>query len=395
MAEHPAARASGRLSRILCLDDFEAEARRHLPRPVFEYVAGGVEDNVTREANREAFRDWDFVPRVLTGVQDRSTGTSLFGQTYAAPFGVAPIGIAALYAHRGDIVLARAAREANLPMVMSGSSLIRLEDVLAESPEAWFQAYLPGDRKQMMDLLERVKRAGYGTLVITVDVPVGANRENNMRAGFSTPLKPTLRLALDGITHPRWLFGSFLRTIAQHGMPYFENNYATRGAPILSPNVLRDYADRGNLNWDDLARIRDFWKGRRLIVKGILHAGDAKKACELGVDGVVVSNHGGRQLDGAVAPLRVLPGIVAACGEVPVMFDSGVRRGTDVCKALALGAKFVFLGRSFGYAAAVGGVEGVRHAFRILQVEIDRDMAMLGINSLGELNPGFLRRHGS
>jgi L-lactate dehydrogenase (cytochrome) len=264
--------------------------------------------------------------------------------------------------------------------------------VASESKDAWFQAYLPGDPKEMMALLERVKAAGYGTLVITVDVPVGANRENNMRAGFSTPLKPTLRLAVDGLTHPRWLFGSFLRTIAAHGMPYFENNYATRGAPILSPNVLRDYSDRGNLSWADLARIREFWQGRRLIVKGILHPDDARKACELGADAIVVSNHGGRQLDGAVAPLRVLPEIVAACGEVPVLFDSGIRRGTDVVKALALGAKFVFLGRSFGYAAAVGGLEGVHHAFRILQVEIDRDMAMLGINSLAELSPAFLRR---
>jgi L-lactate dehydrogenase (cytochrome) len=385
-------KTSGSLSGILCLDDFEAAARRHLPHPVFEYVAGGVEDNVARDTNRKAFRDWEFVPRVLAGVKHRTTSTTIFGHDYSVPFGVAPIGIAALYAYRGDLVLARAAREANLPMVMSGSSLVRLEDVFAESPEAWFQAYLPGNPKQMMDLLERVKRAGYGTLVVTVDVPVSANRENNMRAGFSTPVKPTLRLAWDGITHPRWLFGTFLRTIAQHGLPHFENNYATRGAPILSSNVLRDLSDRGNLNWDDLARIREFWKDRRLIVKGILHAGDAKKACELGVDGVVVSNHGGRQLDGAVAPLRVLPEIVAACGEVPVMLDSGVRRGTDVIKALALGAKFVFLGRSFGYAAAVAGVEGVLHAFRILQAEIDRDMAMLGVNSIEDLVPDLLRR---
>ena len=383
-----------RLRGILCLDDFEVAARRHLPHPVFEYVAGGVEDNRTRESNREAFRDWDFVPRVLTGVKHRKTDATLLGHTYSAPFGVAPIGIAALYAYRGDLVLARAAREANLPMVMSGSSLIRLEDVFAESPKAWFQAYLPGDPEQMTDLLERVKRAGFATLVITVDVPTSGNRENNMRAGFSTPLKPTLRLAWEGITHPRWLFGSFLRTIAQHGMPHFENNYATRGAPILSPNVLRDYSDRGNLCWEDLARIREFWKDRHLIVKGILHPGDAKKACELGADGVIVSNHGGRQLDGAIAPLRVLPGIVAACGAVPVMLDSGVRRGTDVIKALALGAKFVFLGRSFGYAAATGGVEGVHHAFRMLQSEIDRDMAMLGINSLDELTPEFLHRGG-
>jgi len=383
-----------RLRGILCLDDFEVEARRHLPHPVFEYVAGGVGDNRARESNREAFLEWDFVPRVLVGVKHRRTDATLFGRAYSAPFGVAPIGIAALYAYRGDLVLARAAREAGLPMVMSGSSLIRLEDVLAESPEAWFQAYLPGDPTQMLELLERVKRAGFGTLVITVDVPTSANRENNMRAGFSTPLRPTLRLAWEGLSHPRWLFGAFLRTIAQHGMPHFENNYATRGAPILSSSVLRDYSDRGNLSWEDFARIREFWKDRRLIVKGILHAGDARKACELGVDGVIVSNHGGRQLDGAVAPLRVLPEIVAACGHVPVMFDSGVRRGTDVIKALALGASFVFLGRSFGYAAAVAGVEGVHHAFRILQSEIDRDMAMLGINSLGELTPDFLHRGG-
>lgn len=391
MAEHPAVRASGRLARILCLDDFESEARRHLPRPVFEYVAGGVEDNVAREANREAFRDWDLVPRVLAGVKHRKTDATLFGRLWSAPFGVAPIGIAALYAYRGDLVLARAAREANLPMMMSGSSLIRLEDVLAESPGAWFQAYLPGDERKRMDLLARVKRAGYGTLVVTVDVPTGANRENNLRAGFSTPLRPNARLAWDGITHPRWLFGSFLRTIARHGMPHFENNFAERGAPILSANVLRDFADRGNLDWDDLARIREFWRDGRLVVKGILHADDARRACALGVDGVVVSNHGGRQLDSAIAPLRALPEVVAACGDVPVMLDSGVRRGTDVIKALALGAKFVFLGRSFGFAAAVGGLEGVHHAFRILQVEIDRDMAMLGVNALGELGPGLLR----
>ena len=394
MAEHPAVNAAGRLKRILCLDDFELAARGHLPRPVFEYVAGGVEDNAAREGNRAAFREWHLVPKVLAGVKERSTAITLFGREYAAPFGVAPIGISALYAYRGDLVLAAGAREANLPMAMSGSSLIRLEDVVASSPEVWFQAYLPGDPQKMLALLERVKQAAFATLVITVDVPVAGNRENNMRAGFSTPLKPTLRLAWDGMTHPRWLLGTFLQTIVRHGMPHFENNFATRGAPIFSANVMREFSDRGNLNWDHLAMIRDFWQGR-LIVKGILHAEDARKACRMGVDGISVSNHGGRQLDGAIAPLRVLPEIVAACGKVPVMLDAGIRRGTDVIKALALGAKCVFLGRSFGFAAAVGGLDGVRHAIRILQVEIDRDMAMLGINSLSELGPDTLRRVGN
>ena len=380
-----------RLRHILSLDDFEDAARRHLPRPLFAYLSGGVEDNLAREDNRAAFRDWSFVPRVLAGVSGRSQKTTLLGKEYAAPFGIAPIGIAALYAYRGDLALATAAREAGIPMVMSGSSLIRLEEVAKAAPDAWFQAYVPGDEKTITDLLGRVAAAGFGTLVLTVDVPVAGNRENNIRAGFSTPLRPTPRLAWDGLTHPRWLLGTFLATIARHGMPHFENNYAHRGAPILSPDVLRDFSDRGNLDWGHFDLIRRLWKGR-LVVKGILHPDDARQAIDRGAEAIVVSNHGGRQLDGAVAPLQVLPEIVAASGSVPVLFDSGVRRGTDVLKALALGAKFVFLGRSFGYAAAIGGEAGVKHAIDILATELDRDMALLGVRRLDQLTSGHLRR---
>lgn len=382
-----------RLRGLLSLDDFEEAARRHLPRPVFAYVSGGVEDNVSREDNRAVFNEWQFVPRVLQGVARRTAATTLFGHEYSAPFGIAPIGIAALYAYRGDLVLAKAAREANIPFAMSGSSLIRLEDVAQAAPDSWFQAYLTGDEARFVPLVERIAAAGYRTLVVTVDVPMAGNRENNVRAGFSTPLRPTLRLAWDGMVRPRWTFGTFLRTILQHGMPHFENNFATRGAPILSPNVLRDYSDRGDLDWNHFSRIRAMWKGR-VIVKGVLDARDARIAVDRGADGLIVSNHGGRQLDGAVTPLRVLPEIVAACPSVTVMFDSGIRRGTDVMKALALGAKFVFLGRSFGYAASVGGEAGVRHAIDILRVEIERNMAMMGINRLDELSPASLRRIG-
>jgi L-lactate dehydrogenase (cytochrome) len=263
--------------------------------------------------------------------------------------------------------------------------------VAAAAPDAWFQAYLTGDEARFVPLIERIAAAGYRTLVVTVDVPMAGNRENNVRAGFSTPLRPTLRLAWDGMVRPRWTVGTFLRTMVQHGMPHFENNFATRGAPILSPNVLRDYSDRGDLDWDHFSKIRAMWKGR-IVVKGVLDARDARIAVDRGADGLVVSNHGGRQLDGAIAPLRVLPEVVAACPEVPVMIDSGIRRGTDVLKALALGAKFVFLGRSFGYAASVGGEAGVRRAIEILRVEIDRDMAMMGINRLDELTPDSIRR---
>lgn len=374
-----------RLRRILCLDDFEEAARRHLPAPVFAYVSGGVERNQTLRANAQAFERLEFVTRVLVDTSKRSTQTQLLGRDWSAPFGIAPMGISALSAYRGDLVLARAAAQENVPMIMSGSSLIRLEDVAADSPGTWFQAYLPGDPVQIEALIARVAAAGFQTLVITVDTPVPANRENNVRTGFSTPLRPSLRLAWDGLSHPRWLFGTFLRTIVQHGMPHFENNYATRGAPILSSRVARDFADRGHLNWAHFARIREIWKGR-LIIKGVLAADDARLACDHGAQGIIVSNHGGRQLDGAVAPLRVLASVVAACPGVPVMMDSGVRRGTDVLKALALGARFVFVGRPFAYAASIAGEAGVAHAIELLTQEVSRDMAMLGINTLDELS---------
>jgi L-lactate dehydrogenase (cytochrome) len=335
------------------------------------------------------------VPRVLVDVSKRSTAATLFGRTYAAPFGIAPMGICAMTAYRGDIVLARGAAAENVPLVFSGSSLIRLEEVIASVPGhlPWFQAYLPGDARQIEALIERVARAGYETLVLTVDVPVPSNREHNVRAGFSTPLRPSLRLAWDGLTHPRWLFGTFVRTLLAHGMPHFENNYAARGAPVLSAQAVRDYSDRGHLHWDHFRLIRRLWKGT-LVVKGVLHVADARIARDEGADGIVVSNHGGRQLDGAIAPLRVLPAIVAECPRIPVMLDSGVRRGTDVLKALALGARFVFVGRPFNYAAALGGEAGVRRAIAILAAEISTDMAMLGITSLAELAPGHLRRAG-
>jgi len=383
--------AAKQLRGVLSLDDFEAAARKHLPRPIFGYVAGAVETDWSLHDNRAAFAEFGFLPRMLVDVSKRSQQTTLFGKTYASPFGISPIGISALYAYRGDIVLATAAAAANIPMIMSSSSLIRLEDVVRESKSAWFQAYLPGDVPDITALIDRVAQAGFETLVITVDSQVSGNRENNIRTGFSTPLRPSLRLAWDGMTHPRWLFGTLLRTLLRHGMPHFENNYARRGPPIISPHVLRDYSDRGHLNWDHFRLIRRLWKGP-LVIKGILDKADAVASREAGADGIIVSNHGGRQLDGAVAALRVLPGIAAACPEIPVMIDGGVRRGTDVLKALALGAKCVFVGRPFGYAAAVAGAAGVSHAIGLLSAEVDRDMAMLGIPDLRELGPGRLMR---
>jgi len=377
---------------FLCLDDFDAAARRHLPLPVYSYIAGAAETGASLRGNREAFADYAFVPRALVDISKRDTGATLFGRRYAAPFGIAPMGLAALSAYRGDLVLAQAAAQDGIPMVMSGSSLIRLEEVAQANPAAWFQAYLPGDDAGIEALLQRVRAAAYQVLVITLDTPVAANRENNVRAGFTIPVRPGARLAWQGLTHPRWLVGTFLRTLAQHGMPHFENSYATRGAPILSPHVERDLSDRGHLSWRHLRMVRELWPGP-LVVKGVLDARDAATAADHGADGVIVSNHGGRQLDGAVAPLRVLPQVVAACPGIPVMLDSGVRRGSDVLKALALGARFVFVGRPYSFAAAVGGQAGVRQATALLKAEVSRNMGLLGLTALDQIDASYLHKH--
>jgi len=375
------------LRRILALDDFQEAARRVLPRPIYGYVTGGVETNASLRANRAVWDEIAFVPKTLVDTTQRTQKTTLFGRAYDAPFGIAPMGGTAMAAYQGDLVLARCAASANVPMILSGASLTPLEQVRKAGPTTWFQAYLPGEPGRITELVDRVGRAGYDTFVLTVDVQVAANRENNVRSGFHTPLRPSLRLAWDGIVRPRWLFGMLVRTLWLHGMPHFEN--MGRRVPLISRTAEREGGRRDKLSWQHLDLIRQLWKGR-LVIKGILHSDDARIARESGVDGVIVSNHGGRQLDGAVAPLRALPGIAAQAGGMTVMMDSGVRRGTDVLKALALGAQFVFIGRPFLCAAAVAGETGVLHAMRLLRDEIDRDMALLGINALAEMRRELL-----
>ncbi len=372
------------LREMLALEDFEAVARRRLPRPIYGYVSGGVETNASLRANRAAFDEIAFVPKMLVDTSMRSLATSLFGQTYAAPFGLAPMGGSSLAAYQGDIVLARSAAEANIPMITSGASLTALEKVKQAGRTSWFQAYLPGDDPVITQLVERAARAGFDTLVLTVDVQVASNRENNVRSGYNSPLRPTPRLAWDCMVRPHWLFGMFLRTLLTHGMPHFENMGPR--TPLISSTGVRSSGRRDKLTWRHVELMRRLWKGK-LVLKGILDPEDARIARESGVDGVIVSNHGGRQLDGAVAPLRALPGVKAEAGSMTVMMDSGIRRGTDVLKALALGAQFVFVGRPFLYAAVVAGGEGVAHAIKLLREEIDRDMALMGVPSLAQMRP--------
>ncbi|RGE46215.1 alpha-hydroxy-acid oxidizing protein [Comamonas testosteroni] len=378
------------LQKILSLHDFELAAQKHLPRPLFGYISGAAEDCVSLQGNRASFSQYGFSTKVMVDVSRRSQKTELFGQTWDSPFGVAPVGISAISAYRGDLVLARTAASEGIPAIMSGTSLIPMEEVAKAAPGTWFQAYLPGDTSRIDGLIDRIDAAGFGTLVITVDIPVWANRENNVRTGFSMPLRPSLRLAMDGLMRPRWMTGTLLRTLIQHGMPHFENSFATRGAPLLSGTAIRDTTGRDHLNWQHIERIRQRWNGN-LVIKGILNEADAVMATDIGAQGIIVSNHGGRQLDGAVAPLDMLPRVVDRVGHrTAVMMDSGIRRGSDVLKAVALGARMVFLGRPFMYAAAVGGEQGVSHAITLLRDEVDRNMAMLGANSIAEVTADCL-----
>jgi len=379
------------LRRYLALDDFEITARRRLPKFLYGYISGAVETDAALRDNRRAFDEYGFVPRVLNDVSDRDQTTTLFGKTYAAPFGIPPMGSAALCAYRGDIVLTRAAAAMNVPMCLSASSLITLEDVRRENPAAWYQAYLAGDIARIEPLVDRVADAGYDTFVVTADVPVPPNRENNIRNGFKVPLAVTPRVAWDTVSHPHWLFGTWTRTLMNYGMPHFENMDARRGPPVLSRNLMRNIGKRDQLAWKHVELIRRRWKGK-LVVKGLIAPADARIARESGVDGVIVSNHGGRQLDHTVSSLRTLPEVAAEAGGMTVMLDGGIRRGTDVLKALALGAQFVFVGRPFLYAAVVAGEAGVQRALTLLKDEVDRDMALLGIRSIGEISADLVRR---
>jgi L-lactate dehydrogenase (FMN-dependent) and related alpha-hydroxy acid dehydrogenases len=368
-------------SKILSLADFEKSARRRLPRPIFGYINGAAEDNRSFEDNFQAFKEYFFVPRVLNDVSARSQNAEVLGKSYASPFGICPMGLLGLSSFEGDLHVVEAARDANIPCIFSGASIIPMEEIAANVPEAWFQAYIKGDSSSFVPMIERVRRAGFKTLVITVDIPVSANRENNVRTGFSTPLRPNLRLLRDFSVRPRWVFNTFVRTCVKRGMPHFENSFAQRGAPILSRHASRDFSQRDNLTWDHIRSVRDLWSGR-LVMKGVLHSEDVARARDIGLDGIILSNHGGRQLDGAVSSLRMLEVVKEHAGSMTVMLDGGIRRGSDVLKALALGAQCVFLGRPFHFALATAGRAGVDHAISLLQAEIDRNQAMLGLTTL-------------
>lgn len=371
--------------------DLREIARRRLPKGLFEFVDRGTEDEVSLRNNRAVFERIRLKPRTLVDVSARSQEITLFGVKHRMPLVIAPTGVAGLLWYEGEIALARAAAEAGIPFTLATGSMTAMEKVAEQAGgELWFQLYMWPDRRLSHQLVERAKAAGFKALVVTVDGVVAGNREYNLRNGFTIPFSFTRRNLTDVLMHPGWLVNVLAKYVFTTGMPRYENYPSEIKYKVTARPMGRSQMRNDSLNWNDLGDLRRMWPGK-LLVKGILHPHDALQAAECGADGVVVSNHGGRNLDGAVSPIEVLPEVVDAVGKrMTVLVDSGFRRGSDVVKALALGAHAVQIGRATLYGIAAGGQSGAARALQIFREEIDRVMALLGCRSIDELGPQYL-----
>lgn len=382
------------LQRALTIADLRERALRRVPGFVFEYVEGGSDDEQALRNNREGFEALQFVPSTLVNTVQRHQRARLFGTEVASPLIVGPTGGNGVLQPNGDLSLARAAAAAGLPFCLSTMSSVRLERVPRDAGgRLWMQLYLTHNRQSGEDVIARADAAGYEALVFTTDANVFGQREWDKR-NYSRPGMPTWRNRLELLRHPRWAWEVLLR----HGPPQLENL-----APFLPPGTASSVGGStviprlfsATITWADVEWLRRVWP-RKLIIKGVLSVADAQRAAELGCDGIVLTNHGGRQLDHCVSGLDMLPEVAQAVGErLTVILDGGIRRGTDVVKAIALGADAVMLGRAPLYGLAAGGEPGARRALEILTSEIDRALGHLGCNSLSELSPALLRRRGA
>lgn len=368
------------------ISDLRDLARRRLPKGLFEFVDRGSEDEVALRNNRSSFEDIKLNPRGLVDVSRRSQQVTLFGKQQKMPIIIAPTGAVGLMWHEGEIQLARAAAAAGIPCTLSTASMTGMERVMNEAGGTlWFQLYMWTDRSLSHKLVERARVAGYQALIVTVDGAVAGNREYNLRNGFTVPFSLSRRNVMDVVTHPTWLLSVLGRSMLTTGMPRFENYPSEFMSKITAAPLGHTAMRSDNLTWDDLRVLRKLWP-HQLIVKGLLHPQDARLAADCGADGVIISNHGGRNLDSAPAPIDVLPQIADAVGHrLTVLIDSGFRRGSDVVKALALGAQAVLIGRPALYGIAAAGERGAARTIAIFREEIDRVMALIGCCNIDEL----------
>ncbi len=375
------------IDRAASIDDLRRLAQRRLPHFAFDFLDGGAEDETNLSRNVDAFDAHRLVPRYLVDISERSSEAQLFGRSYAQPFGSAPIGLLNLFSPGADMALARLAARERIRHVLSTAASTTLEQI-AEAAEgyAWFQLYISGKAGVTDQLLDRAEAAGYDVVLVTVDTPVPGKRDRDVRNGFQVPFRMTPRVLADLCLHPRWS----LATLAA-GTPSFANlvPYTDKaGAQTLM--AFQEILSSGAFDWDDLKRMRDRWQGR-LLLKGVLHPEDAVRCVDLGCDGLVVSNHGGRQVSFGPASIDALPAIAKAVdGAVPILLDSGIRRGADIIRAKALGADFALLGRGFGYGLAAAGAAGAQRAFEIIRQELSYALGQLGQPTFAAIDHGVL-----
>lgn len=378
------------------IEDLRKRARRRVPRFSFDYVdgaAGSGETNMIR--NAAALDAVQLVPRY--GVENFTADMSveLFGRSYAAPVGIAPMGLPGLVWPGGELAFARAAQKARIPFTLGSSAWSTVEDVAAAAPDsAWFQLYrMPkNDLAMNVDIVDRAASAGMNVLILTLDVPARTKRPRELRNRLIIPYRTGLRTLVDVLPHPFWLLA-----MARHRQTPFANYAKYAGAKARNADIVKfaRASGGGSFTWDEVARFRDQWKGA-FVVKGLLHPGDAERAVALGVDGVVVSNHGGRQLESAPAAIDVLPAIVSAVGSrAKVLFDSGIRGGEDVVRALALGADFTLSGRAFMYGLAALGEDGPGYVAEFFFEEISETLRQLGARNCGETRDLVIRHPGA
>ena len=370
------------------IEDLRQMAKKRLPRGIFEYIDGAAEDGIALAHNREVYRSLKIKNRVLINVSRRSTETEIFGRKIAMPYAISPTASAGLMSEGGEVSLAKAAARMGIPCTVATNSLTSMEEIYqAAGGNLWFQLYMWVDKNLRMAFVERIKSTGFQTLLVTVDGSVGANREHDRKNGFSMPLMYTPKLIAQVLANPGWCLRVLAPQYLKRGA-FRKANYPPELASKLTDKIVdHEYTKPDTQCWDDIKRIRDIWPGN-MLVKGLQSLEDAVIAAEYGLDGVVLSNHGGRYLDSAPAPLQLVPEVRRAVGDrLKIIIDSGARRGSDLVKAIAIGADLVMSGRPTLYGSAAAGEAGAYRALEIFQTEMDRIMAQLGLNSVDEITP--------